>query len=80
MGPLQGKAIGDSFPMDQNSKTIAGLLRESLGPAQTTYFSFWKSGDLSDRTCAGTLLGGQRGVMLTKAGLPTALFSRVHPG
>ena len=79
MGPLQGKAIGDSFPMDQNSKTgIAGQLK--LGPTQTTYFSFSKSGDLSDRSGAGTLLGGQRGVMLTTAGLPTGLFSRVHPG
>ena len=29
--PLQGKAIGDSFSIDQNSKTrIAGQLREEV--------------------------------------------------
>ena len=43
----QGKAIGDSSSSDLNSKR-----RRRLDPAQTTYFSFPKSGDLSDHTSA----------------------------
>ena len=36
----QDKAIGESLPVDENSKTrIAGQLRRRLGPAQTTHFS-----------------------------------------
>ena len=51
-GRPQGRAIGDSFSIDQNSKTrIAGQLRR-LDSAETTYFSLGKSGDLSDHTCA----------------------------
>jgi len=30
----------------------AGQLREAVGPAQTTYFSFSKSGDLPNHTYA----------------------------
>ena len=36
MGPYQDKAIGDSFPMDQNSKTrIVQQLREKAGPRES---------------------------------------------
>ena len=30
--PLQGKAIGDSFPVDQYSKMRTGQSREEAGP------------------------------------------------
>ena len=57
-GAPKDKLIGDSFPMDQNSKTrIAGQLK--LGPTQTTYFSFSESGDLPNYTYSGKLLGDQ---------------------
>ena len=36
--------------------------KPTLSLAQSTYFSFLKSGDLPDHTCAGRLLEGQRGV------------------
>ena len=80
----QGKATGDSFPVDRNSKTrIAEQLREEAGPCpdhtQTTYFSFSKSGDLTNHTCTERILGSQRGVMSRDA-LPIGLFSRIHLG
>jgi len=75
-GPLQGKVIGDSFSMDQNSKRrIAGQLREEVGPCTEHIFLISKSG-LPDHTCTENLLGGQR--MLTNARLPTSLFSRIY--
>ena len=41
--PLQGKAIGDSFSTDQNSKTrIAGHLREKAGPSPDHIFLILK--------------------------------------
>ena len=51
-----------------------------LGPGQTTYFSFSKSGDLPDYTCIENVLGGQRGMILTNARLPTGLFGRIRLG
>ena len=39
MGPLQGKVIEDSFPMDQNCKLrTAGQLREETGPCPDHIF------------------------------------------
>ena len=43
------------------------------------YFLFSKSGDLPDHMCTETVLGGQRGVMLTNAGLPRGLRGRIQP-
>ena len=51
-----------------------------LSPAQTTCFSFPKSGDLLDHTSAESFLGGQRGVMLIKARLLRCLFGKIHLG
>ena len=46
-----GEAVGDSFPVDWNSKMrIAGQLRKGLGPSQSTHFSFSKSGYLPNHT------------------------------
>ena len=58
MGPPlpQGKVIGDSFPVDRNSKILlVGQVREEVGPwpdriYETPYFSFLKSEDLPDYT------------------------------
>ena len=37
----QGRAIGDSFPVDRNSKTrIAGQLRQEAGPCKDHVFLF----------------------------------------
>ena len=51
--------------------------KRRLGPGQTTYFSFSKSGDFPDYTCTERLLGSQREEMLRDA-LLTGLFSRIH--
>ena len=41
--PPQGKATGDSFTTDQNSKTrIAGYLREKAGPSPDYIFLILK--------------------------------------
>ena len=41
--PTQGKATGDSFTTDQNSKTrIAGYLREKAGPSPDYIFLILK--------------------------------------
>ena len=48
----QGKAVGDSFSVDQNSKIrIAGQLREEAGPCLDYMFLFSESGDCPDHTC-----------------------------
>ena len=61
--PTHGKAIGDSFCMDQNSKMRkAGQLGGGrMDLSQTTYFSFPKSVDFPDHTCTERLTGDQRG-------------------
>ena len=47
----QGKAVGDSFSIDQNSKIrIAGQLREEAGPCPDYMFLFSASGDCPDHT------------------------------
>ena len=52
MGP-QGKAIGDSFSVDQNSKTkIARWLEEKAGPCTDHVFLVTEVGDLPNHTCA----------------------------
>ena len=42
------------------------------------YFSFSKSGDLSDHICAKRLLGSQRGMMLINVRLSIGLSHRIH--
>lgn len=45
MGPLQGKVIGDSFPVNQNSKTgIGEPLKEEAGPCWDHVFLFLEVG------------------------------------
>ena len=62
MSHSQGKAIGDSFSVDQNPKMrTTGELGEEAGP----------SPDLPDHTHAERLLGCQRRMMLISARLCT---------
>ena len=62
-GPSRG-AIGDSFSVDQNSKTrIAEQLREEAGPCPDYIFLFSESGDHPTMHAQKRLPGGQRGVM-----------------
>ena len=68
--PCPGKVIGHSLPVDWQSMTrIAGQLREEARPCPDN-FSFSKSGDLPNHTCAEKLLGGQREVMPREAHHP----------
>ena len=60
MGTPQHKAIGHSIPIDQPKWEEQDNEGGRLCPAQTTYFSFLKSGDLLNHMCTEKLLGVQR--------------------
>ena len=79
-GPPQGKAIGDSFSIDRNSKTrITGQLREEAEPCTDHVFLIPKARDPPTKRLQKRLLGSQRGVM-SKDVLPIGLCDRIHLG
>ena len=82
--PSQSKAIGDSFPIDPNSKiSIAGQLGKKAGLCQDRrdhMFLVVRSGGLPDYICTERLLGGHKGSDANWCSLPTGLFSGIHLG
>jgi len=77
--PPQGKAIGASLAIDQNSKTrIAGQLREEAGPCTDHIFLIPKvKRPPQTHMAQKRLLGSQRGVM-SRDVLPIGLCGRIH--
>ena len=77
--PPQGKAIGDSLSIDQNSKTrIAGQLREEAGPCTDHIFLIPKvKRPPQTHMAQKRLLRSQRGVM-SRDVLPIGLCGRIH--
>ena len=74
----QGKATGDSVSINKlHNKKRKAIEARMLGPAQTMYFSFWKSGDLPNHIYTERLLGGQRGVM-SRDILSRHLFGKIY--
>ena len=60
--PPPGKPIGDSFPVDRNSKMrITGQLNQEAGPCPDHVYLIPKSGELPGNTCREKLLEGQSG-------------------
>ena len=77
-GP-QLKAIGDSFPMDENSKNSRAIKRGGWTLHRPHIFCSRSQETSSTIHVQKRLLGGQRGVMSRDA-LPRCLFSRIHLG
>ena len=76
----QGKAIGDSFPVDRDSKTrITGQLGEEAGLCPDHIFLIFEVRRPAQPHMHRRLLGGQTGVMFRGA-LPIGLFDRIHLG
>ena len=75
-GP-QLKAIGDSFPMDENSKNSRAIKRGGWTLHRPQIFCSRSQETSSTTHVQKRFLGGQRGVMSRDA-LPRCLFSRIH--
>ena len=76
----QGKAIGDSFSIGQDSKTgVGGQLREEAGSCTDHIFLIPKVETSPTTHAQKRLLGGQRGVTSRDA-LPVGLCGRIHLG
>ena len=81
MGPLQGKVIGDSSPLDWNSKTRKSRTIQGEGWAlPTAHISHSQSQETSPtRHEQKRLVGSQTGVM-SRDVLPRRLFGKIHLG
>ena len=80
MGP-QGKAMGDSFSVDQNTKTkIAGWLGGKVGPCTDHIFLITEvRRPPQPHMCRKGSLETKEGAM-SRDDLPRRLFSRLHLG
>ena len=77
----QGKAIGDSFHKDRNSKTsIVGQLREEAGSYPDTDFLFSQSRELPDHSSAEKVPWRSKRSYVEGCSLPMCLFCKVHLG
>ena len=77
----QGKAIGDSFHKDRNSKTsIVGQLREEAGSYPDTDFLFSQSRELPDHSSAEKVPWRSKRSYVEGCSLSMCLFCKVHLG